>query len=155
MIRILENNKVNKHIIADYLFIINDYFEPSLEKRLFTKSDVESFQDYALKVLKYASCLGFLEDGKLKGLIVIYHNDEINKIAYIPILAITPSYSGKGLASALINEAILLAKSSQIKHIFVNTWIDNKKAIQLYKKNGFEIHETEDSDVKLKYTILE
>jgi ribosomal protein S18 acetylase RimI-like enzyme len=155
MIRILQNNKVNKDKIADYLFIINDYFEPSLEKRLFTKSDVQSFHDYAIKILKHASCVGVLESNNLKGLLVIYHNDENTKRAYIPILAILPSFSGKGLASALINEAILLAKSSQIKHIFVNTWINNKKAIQLYKKNGFEIHDIEKNDVKLKYTILE
>lgn len=154
MIKVLRHSKKNKNLITDFLFSINDYFEPVLEKRLFAKSNAQSFQDYAEKILRFASCIGVFIDDELKGLLVIYHNDEINQTAYIPILAVFPSYSGQGLASSLIKEAIRQSKASQMKHIFVNTWIANKKAIQLYQKNGFEIYETLGNDVKLKYNII-
>lgn len=155
MIENLENNEVNKKKLAFFLESVSYLFVPDLKDRIIGKSNVESFEDYAAKVLKNASCLCHEENNEIRALLVIYHNDIINQKAYIPILAVKPSHTGKGIATKLVSNSISICQSSVIKRIFVNTWKSNTKATNLYQKLGFEIINQNDKEIKFQMTLKE
>ena len=48
-------------------------------------------------------------------------------------------YHGKNLGTALFNFNVELSKSKHDKGIWLHVWVENKKAIRFYEKNGFKI----------------
>jgi len=63
---------------------------------------------------------------------------------YITELFVNPKSSGKGIASALVNEIIEFAKSQDLKGVYVQTEQENIPAQKLYEKLGFSCIENED-----------
>jgi len=70
-------------------------------------------------------------------------------IAYLGGLAIQPSYSGNGFGRKMMQEIIALANQQGYKRIELSVATENLKAIELYKKVGFEVE-----GVMKKYTYL-
>ena len=60
------------------------------------------------------------------------------KVAVIHILAVSPSYQGKGIGSEMIREAIRMAKSKSMQAIRLDALASNTPAHKLYKRLGFE-----------------
>lgn len=56
---------------------------------------------------------------------------------YLDTLVIRPHYRRQGIATALIQHAIEVAKAKGFGKIALNCEADNEAAYQLYKKNGF------------------
>ncbi|MBN2237959.1 MAG: GNAT family N-acetyltransferase [Bacteroidales bacterium] len=48
-------------------------------------------------------------------------------------------FQGQGIGQALFNKALDLANSAKNKYIWLGVWENNHRAIQFYKKNGFEV----------------
>lgn len=61
------------------------------------------------------------------------------KSKYIEIhnMVVLPEYRSKGIGSMLINACLDWAKSKGFQKAYVNSYFDNKKAIEFYKRNGF------------------
>ncbi len=58
-------------------------------------------------------------------------------------MAVSESYQGQGVGSKLLNEALNLANNWLAVHrVELEVYTDNKAAITLYKKHGFEIEGT-------------
>ncbi|MCI8326983.1 MAG: GNAT family N-acetyltransferase [Lachnospiraceae bacterium] len=53
-------------------------------------------------------------------------------------VAIEKEYQGKGLGDLLVRETILMAKQIGFSQIELGVFSDNEKALNLYKKYGFE-----------------
>ena len=85
---------------------------------------------YALKI-----------DKDFVGYCVVYMNDTISKIAYITAISVDWSYQGFGVGSRLIKHIISEAKNNLFKYIKLEVNNDNIKAIEFYKKCGFNVHE--------------
>ena len=52
------------------------------------------------------------------------------------------AYQGKGLGLQLLKKAIAVGKEKAVTYIWLGVWEENPKAIQFYKKNGFEVFDT-------------
>ncbi len=66
-------------------------------------------------------------------------NQEIDSIAQMELqkLYVLPGQQGSGAGCALMDEVIQLAKQLQPDYLWLDTHVDNSKAISFYKKNGF------------------
>ncbi len=58
---------------------------------------------------------------------------------YIELIAVSEKYQGKGIASELINEIEVIGLSLSCEYIEVATQSINNPAVNLYKKNNFEL----------------
>jgi ribosomal protein S18 acetylase RimI-like enzyme len=80
------------------------------------------------------------EDGEILGLAVITKGTyRVNHIAYIDKLAINQSLARKGLGMIFFSEIIDQLTKENISKIELGVEVDNKRAINFYKKLGFEI----------------
>ncbi|MGB0930145.1 MAG: GNAT family N-acetyltransferase [Chitinophagales bacterium] len=52
---------------------------------------------------------------------------------------IKSTFQGKGIGKKLLSQAISIAQKKKVNYIWLGVWDKNEKAIQFYKKNGFEI----------------
>lgn len=66
-------------------------------------------------------------------------NAEDEKIKVIHLLMVRPCAAGKGIGSALVNFAVEMAKKQSCTAIRLDTGAQNKPAISLYKKMGFQL----------------
>ena len=83
---------------------------------------------------------GFLvaeKNGKIVGFILSakQSKDELR----ILMLAVKKEYRGQGIGSMLLKE--LLLKFPEVRRIYLEVKVENKKAIKFYKKHGFKIKE--------------
>lgn len=56
----------------------------------------------------------------------------------------------QGVAKALIQSSLAVAKERDILHVYVHVVEDNAAAIALYKSCGFEVESEEDADAAWK-----
>ena len=63
----------------------------------------------------------------------------LNKRLYISSVIIKDTEQGKGYGKALLNYAINFAKEHEYKEITLDVMATNEKAIEFYKKMGFDI----------------
>lgn len=68
------------------------------------------------------------------GYLGMYHILDEGNIANIAVL---PGYRGKGIASALIAEAVSYARSHRLKRITLEVRVSNAPAISLYERHRF------------------
>lgn len=59
-------------------------------------------------------------------------------LAEIRTLCVDKEYRGKGIAQSLLNEAIKFLKQKKMRKIIARAKANNKAAINLFEKNGFE-----------------
>jgi len=58
---------------------------------------------------------------------------------YVGHVAIKPAYRGKGLGGLLIEQANQIARQRGFKTLALDVRADNVNAIELYKRNGYEV----------------
>lgn len=68
----------------------------------------------------------------------IYHNGKA-QVMIIDSVYVDEQHQGKGYGQKLMDMAIDLAKAQNIDSVELNVNRDNKVAIGLYEKNGFEL----------------
>jgi GNAT superfamily N-acetyltransferase len=59
--------------------------------------------------------------------------------AFLQRLATDPSHSGRGIAGALIGDALRWATRHRCRRLLVNTQQDNHRALALYERLGFQL----------------
>jgi len=88
----------------------------------------QAINEDASFVLKYEGIIAGI-------LLVISREDE----EYISIVAVHPSYRGKGLAKALLTKGIKELQSMGTETISIGVDVINTPAVDLYKKFGFKV----------------
>lgn len=73
-----------------------------------------------------------------------YDEEPFIKIQKIYVLS---SAQGKGIGTLLIDEVLTTAKENKADRIKLNVNRDNNRAINFYKRNGFNIEKEEDNDI--------
>lgn len=73
-----------------------------------------------------------------------YDEEPFIKIQKIYVLS---SAQGKGIGTLLIDEVLKTAKANKADRIKLNVNRDNNRAINFYKRNGFNIEKEEDNDI--------
>ena len=93
---------------------------------------------YAEKLMKHADIVLAIAEGRVVGFAAIYANDTATGKAHLPLVAVLPAYQGKGLARALVAQAIGLAASRGMRLIQLEVMEENVKAQRAYRAIGFK-----------------
>lgn len=90
------------------------------------------------KIFKRAELIKREENGKLIGYVFFYCNSEDKKFSYITLLAVDPKSQNCGIGKALVKQVLDTSKSRGYMNCRLEVKKTNKKAINFYKKLGFE-----------------
>ena len=85
-------------------------------------------------------CFVYKEFGKIKGFITLKVKD---KELHIGLIGVDKNETSKGIGKELLVKAVEFGKSHNCEKIIVATQIENKGAINFYKKNGYKIIQEE------------
>ncbi|OGK58937.1 hypothetical protein A3H84_04410 [Candidatus Roizmanbacteria bacterium RIFCSPLOWO2_02_FULL_40_13] len=61
-----------------------------------------------------------------------------SKYLEVENMGVIPEYRSKGIGAMLMENAKKWAKENGYQKLFVNSYFKNQKAIDFYKRNGFE-----------------
>jgi putative acetyltransferase len=113
--------------------------------------DIEEFKLIFDKLLANEIKYIFLdENGTPAGMFKLFPlTYRTSHIAYLGGLAIHPAFAGKGLGKKMMYGIIDLVKQQGYKRIELSVATENSRAIELYKKIGFEAE-----GIMRKYTYL-
>ena len=138
MVTTLEN-------IQQHLNKCSSTFIPSLDSYV-------NIEEYSKKIYDKAIIFGEFDQNNLIGLVAAYDNPE-EKFGWITNVSVDPDYSRKGIASELLNRCYKYFENKGYFHIFLEVFLDNEKAINLYIKQGFIKHKIKENKMILKQEI--
>lgn len=112
-------------------FIINsDHdFTPSLSSRV-------NLTEYTTKLINNSVLFSISRNEVIHALVACYANNHVEKIAYIPYIAVSKKYRGLGYSKLLLNYLIDYLINHDFKSVSL-TVKKNSTAYNLYKKYGF------------------
>lgn len=114
--------------LLDFLNSVNEDFNPPLTEKVCLEEYVKKITEKAELIIEYV-------DDDIVGMVVLYCNDVISGIAYIPFCAVRKEFRGKGIARQLMMNAIKVAKDRGMSVLGIHS--NNIIAIKLYKNIGF------------------
>ena len=139
---IREANIEDAKNVIEYIKIVSDetdfLISDSSERKFTVKKEKEFLQNIQSSILE--KIFLFEIENKIVGMCSIEGINKI-RIKHRVDMAITvlKNYWGNKIGEKLIDYAIEYCKSNCIKKIELTVRIDNKRALKLYKKFGFEI----------------
>jgi ribosomal protein S18 acetylase RimI-like enzyme len=131
--------------IKNHLMVCSNTFIPSLDSYV-------NINDYSKKIFEQAILFSKFDNDKLVGLVAVYDNS-VEKFGWITNVSVDPNFTGRGIATELLNECEKYFEIKRYLHIFLEVFLDNKKAINLYTKQGFVKHKIKESKMILKKDI--
>jgi len=131
--------------IKNHLLICSDAFAPSLDSYV-------NIEDYSKKIFEQAILFYKFDDDKLIGLVAAYNNP-VEKLGWITNVSVDPNYSKQGIATELLNQCYEFFKNKDYLNIFLEVFIENKKAIKLYIKHGFITYKIKKDKMILKQEL--
>ena len=152
----MQIKRLEKKDIKLYENVLKDYIEqlmaPYTENEI--KIEVERIYSNMCRFTEdeTAIIIGALEKESLVGFIWGYKKIEEPSIIHINYFFINENYRSNGIGSKLLKELESKVKGCKELELLVNK--NNTRALNFYKKNGFEIEETKTVDFKLSKRIL-
>jgi GNAT superfamily N-acetyltransferase len=137
-------DKVFERSESSEAFTLRASLNPKKYQKIYKDNFIDWMEYYVAKI-----------NNKVVGIIGLYtENDEDNKTCWLGWFAVEPKFRGFKIGKKLLNFAIDEAKEREFETLKVYTYeLKNYlTAIDLYKKEGFEIIE---SDKKTKLIVLE
>ena len=122
------NNKSSLQDIENHLFRCNKNFVPKLESYV-------NISEYSKKIFEKAIRFECFKNSVLIGLMAAYKKEKL----YITNVSTDPNFLKKGIGSTLMDMGESFCKLNNLKYIQLEVGPQNKKAINFYKKRGFEI----------------
>jgi ribosomal protein S18 acetylase RimI-like enzyme len=111
-----------------------------------------AINDYVDKLIDRAVILSFSET-EIKGFIAFYANNKKDKKAFLSLVLVDESLREQGIASVLLESSIKLLKKRGFVTYNLEVLKNNKQAIRFYKKYGFNIVSSTDTDKFLKMSL--
>lgn len=122
------------------IFVNNPHYDPDLKLDWALS---RNGQEYFSNLLEDSEAYCFIaeDDNRKVGYIaaatkkIDYRN---SKYIEIENLGVVPEYQSKGIGKLLMEECLNWAKTKGYQRAYVNSYFENKGAINFYKKNGFQ-----------------
>ncbi len=123
-------------------------------KNIYVKPYFDSIKDKTAKMTGPEGCEGFavLVNNELAGLFEYYFKDGILEIG----LALNPDFVGKGYGKEFTEKGIQFGIDNfayKGDYIQLNVNIENKAAIRVYQKVGFEEYNKEENSIEMRKYI--
>ena len=115
------------HIIK-HLYKCSSSFIPHLDS--YVNSD-----EYSEKIFEKSTLFCKFDDDKLIGLLAVYDNPT-EKFGWITNVSVDPDYFGKGIATELLKECHKHFEIKKYFSIFLEVFLDNKKALNHINYKG-------------------
>lgn len=129
--------------VKNHLIKCDENFIPALSKKV----DITA---YVKKIRENAVTFEAWYDKELIGLIAAYCNDAESKKIFITSVSTYTEYSGKGIASSLIQLCIDHATKNKFTEILLEVNNKSLNAIKLYNKNNFVQIDIKDQTIIMK-----
>jgi len=117
--------------IYKHLMECKENFHPPLDTSV-------NIQEYAKKLFNNSVTFEAWDKLRLVGLVATYFNDTKNHLGFISNVSVSTTYSGKRIASTLMNNCINYAAKHHIKEINLEVNKNSTNAIHLYEKFNFK-----------------
>lgn len=124
------SNKASEAEIAEHLTRCDADFMPPLSDRV-------EIADYAKKIADHAMRFEAWSGDTLVGLVAAYCNDHEKRAAYITSVSVLKGWTGKGIATRLVNQCVEYARVLGMRQISLDLAGDNTPALRLYEDIGF------------------
>lgn len=132
--------------IAYLLREIDGEFNPPLSKTV----DIDA---YANKLFKFATNFSVHDSGRLVGLMSVYCNDEVNRIAFGSMLAVASTHRVYGIGPNLIKATLDFLKKKSFKSFQLEIYKTNPRVVTLYKRMKFMIFKETENSVFVKFDL--
>ena len=129
----------------DLHFVYGLYMHPQINPYLlYEYMEIEDFMPIFNKLLENGIKYIFMDELETSvGMFKLFPwTYRASHIAYLGGLAIHPAFVGKGFGKKMMEEIIDLANQQGYKRIELSVATENLKAVELYKKMGFEVEGT-------------
>lgn len=123
---------LNNQTLVQFLREVDRDFEPALSTRV-------CLDNYAEKLINNAIITVESDSADIQGVCAVYATDKANYQAYMSMLAVHPNFRGKKIATKLVQVSEAKLKDLGFKSLRLETYKNNVNAISFYKKNGFQI----------------
>jgi len=133
-----------KHV-QQHLITCSNTFVPSLDSYV-------NVNEYSKKIFEQAILFTKFDGDKLVGLVAAYDNPT-EQFGWITNVSVDPEYSGKGIATELLNRCYKYFKTKKYFSIFLEVFVNNDKAIKLYIKQGFTNYKIKENKMILKQQL--
>lgn len=120
-------NKDHSKKLLDFIREVDSDFPPPLSQR--------NPLDYYVNTILEGSGFGVIKDKKIIAAAGATLEDNQANIMFV---GVSKSHRGRGLGKSLICELIKELKEKEIKRITIRTWPENKAALSLYRRLGFQ-----------------
>lgn len=117
-------------------------FFPPLSSRV-------NLEVYARKLASFADNYEAWDNEELIGIISAYMNNQQEGVAFISNVSVLAPYTGKGLASRLLDDFLVDAKAKKFNKIMLEAHEENRPACLFYLKKGFNVVENNQQIVKM------
>ncbi len=97
--------------------------------------------EYVTKIYENATIIPYFGQSSLNGFISYYNNDPAKLNAFLTMLFVADHYQGNGIGKLLLNTSIADLKRKGFVNYSLEVLKTNQKAIDLYRKFGFEVQE--------------
>lgn len=143
-IEIRERNIDDVNRFCEFLLKLDDEAEFMLFEKGERNISKERLQKNIESVINDGNmCYVALDNDKIIGYIIVVRENFIRtKHVAVVVTGIVEEYCSKGIGYLLFQNIIEWAKISKVKRLELTVITENKRAINLYKKCGFEIEGT-------------
>lgn len=108
---------------------------------------------YARKIAQHARLFEAWDGARLAGLLAMYCNDSTTRTAFVTSVSVAPAYARRGIAGALLRQAIDAARAAGMDRLALETGAANGPALALYRRHGFEPIEQSDDTLHLQLNL--
>jgi ribosomal protein S18 acetylase RimI-like enzyme len=126
--------------LNDEVMVSNSAYDAYMHKEYAYTQDGEKYYKEVTSNSEYI-CILAEDNGKPVGYLAGSHKNltyRTVKIMELNDMGVSPEYRSQGIGSLLVAELKRIAKSEGYQTIYVNSYFKNTKAIEFYKKQGFE-----------------
>lgn len=126
--------------INETSFVANKSFDPYLDMNWVYTEKAKKYFFTAITDPQYHVLIAEL-DGRPVGYLILgpkQYDYRIVRMIEVQNMAVLSEYRSKGIGSMLIREAKKWAEQKGFQTLYVNAYIQNHRAVEFYKKMGFE-----------------
>lgn len=117
-------------------------------------SDRVDIGDYATKIFRNAATFEAWNGSGLVGLVAAYFN-KASGTAFITSVSVERESRGLGIASELLGQCIVKARSQGMANVALEVFHENASAIGLYRKHGFSQHGADAGTLRMQLLLSE